>query len=87
MVHYWAGSGAAHPLVNVYCGGNLLGTYGAAPDVVPNFDSSGSSTGDVWRVVDVRTTVVNMVTTDCVLTPLHPPMTTSGYWVTNTWTY
>ena len=87
MVHYWGGTGASHPLVNVYCGGNLRGTYGAAPDVVPNFDSSGSTTGDVWRVVDATPTVVAGVTTDCVLTPLHPPSMTTGYWVTNTWTY
>lgn len=87
MVHYWAGTGAAHPLVNVYCGGHLRGTYGAAPDVVPNFDTSGSSAGDVWRVVDATPVVVGGVTTDCTLTPLHPPSQTTGYWVTNTWTY
>ncbi len=87
MVHYWAGSGAAHPLVNVYCGGHLRGTYGQAPDVVPNFDSSGSTTGDVWRVVDATPAVVGGVTTDCTLAPLHPPGMATGYWVSNTWTY
>ena len=30
---------------------------------------------------------VGGVTTDCTLTPLHPPSQTTGYWVTNTWTY
>ena len=87
MVHYWGGTGNAHPMVNVYCGGHLLGTYGAAPDVVPNFDSSGSTTGDVWRVVDVTPTVTGTTTTGCTLTPLHAPGMTTGYWVTNTWTY
>ena len=31
--------------------------------------------------------VVGGVTTDCTLAPLHAPGMTTGYWVTNTWTY
>ena len=87
LAHYWGGTGAAHPMVNVYCGGYLRGSYGAAPDVVPNFDSSGSSTGDMWRVVDATVQVVAGVTTGCTLVPLHPPGMMTGYWVTNNRTY
>ncbi|MBK9031452.1 MAG: putative metal-binding motif-containing protein [Myxococcales bacterium] len=83
MAHYYSGTGVASPLVNVYCGGRLLGTYGAAPDVVTAFDQSGGfGAGDMWRVVDATPTVVGGVTTGCTLTPLHPPGMTTGYWVT-----
>jgi hypothetical protein len=86
MVNYFAkrdGSPApVRPLVNVYCGGRLKATYGQAPDLVPSFDQPGqNTTGDMWRVVDVTPTVVNGVTTDCTLAPLHPPDQMSGYWV------
>ncbi len=86
MVNYWGGgTQVAHPLVNVYCGGRLRATYGQAPDLVTGFDQSGATTtGDMWRVVDVTPTVVAGVTTDCMLTPLHPPGQTSGYWVGTT---
>ena len=85
MVHYYGGSILTHPLVNIYCGGQLLGTYGQAPDLVGGFNSGGGfGAGPMWRVVDVTTQVdVNGVTTGCTLDPLHPPMMTSGYWVTN----
>jgi len=85
MVNYFSGTGAAQPLVNIYCGGYLKATYGQAPDTVPGFDVSGAnSTGDMWRVVDVTPVVVGGVTTDCTLTPLHAPGMTSGYWVDTT---
>ena len=87
MIHYWGGSGNAHPMVNVYCGGFLRGTYGAAPDIVPNFDTPNPSTGDIWRVVDATVAVTAGMTTGCTLTPLHPPSTTTGYWVNNDRTY
>ena len=83
MAHYYSGTGIALPMVNVYCGGQLLGSYGAAPDVVPGFDQSGGfGGGDMWRVVDATPTVVAGVTTGCTLTPLHPPGMTTGYYVT-----
>jgi hypothetical protein len=85
MINYYGGTGAAHPLVNIYCGGRLRATYGQAPDLVQGFDvSGGTSTGDMWRVADVTTTVVNGVTTDCTITPLHAPGQSSGYWVGQT---
>ena len=72
-------------MVNIYCGGYLKATYGQAPDLVNGFDVSGSnSSGDMWRVVDVTPIVSGGVTTDCTLTPLHPPGQTSGYWVGTT---
>jgi hypothetical protein len=88
MVHYFGpavGGPTTHPLVNVYCGGRLLATYGAAPDLVAGFDQAGGfGEGPMWRVVDVQPTVNGSgTTTGCTLSPLHPPGTSSGYWVTN----
>jgi hypothetical protein len=82
MINYYGGSNAANPLVNIYCGGRLRSTFGQAPDLVTGFDVSGGTTsGDLWRVADVTTTVVNGVTTDCTITPLHAPGQSNGYWV------
>ncbi|MBZ0120806.1 MAG: hypothetical protein K8H88_27680, partial [Sandaracinaceae bacterium] len=74
---------ATRPLVNVYCDGRLVGTYGAPPDLVGGYTGgSGYSTcGAMWRVVDVTTHVAGGVTT-CDLAALHPPGSTGGYWVT-----
>jgi hypothetical protein len=84
MVHYYGGTVVTHPLVNIYCGGSLLGTYGAAPDTVSGFNAGGQwNAGPMWRVVDVTTHVSAGTTTGCDLTPLHPAGQTSGYWVTN----
>ncbi len=84
MVHYYGGSVATHPLVNVYCGGVLKATYGATPDVVNGFASGGGfGAGTMWRVVDVTTMVTGGVTTDCTTTLLHPSAGSTDYWVTN----
>ena len=83
MAHYYSGSGVVHPLVNIYCAGVLRASYGAPPNALTDFDSSGSSTGDIWRVVDATVQVVGGVTTGCALAPLHPPAQTTGYYVTN----
>ncbi len=88
MVHYYGASASptpvTHPLVNIYCGGHLLGTYGQAPDLVAGMDTaSGFGAGKMWRVVDVLTHVSGGVTTGCDLTPIHPPGTLAGYYVTN----
>jgi len=85
MVHHWTTADrAAHPLVNIYCGGELKGTYGAAPDLVEGFDQGGmASGGSMWRVADVTTQVNSSGnTTGCVLTPLRNASGTS-YHVTN----
>jgi|JI10StandDraft_1071094.scaffolds.fasta_scaffold05473_4 hypothetical protein len=87
MAHYYSGTGVVHPLVNIYCGGTLRATYGGPGNQLTNFDSSGSTAGDMWRVVDAQLMVVGGVTVDCTLTPLHPPGEMTGYWVNNVRTY
>jgi hypothetical protein len=88
MVHYYTAAvspiPAAHPMVNIWCGGYLQATYGAAPDVVPGFDqTSPPHDGSMWRVADVTTWVdASGTTTGCTVAPLHPPGQSSGYWVT-----
>ncbi|HVK84789.1 MAG TPA: hypothetical protein VM513_11810, partial [Kofleriaceae bacterium] len=85
MVNYFGGTGTVHPVVNVYCGGRLRGSYGQQSAQVSGFDQSGgNATGDMWRVVDVTPVVSNSETTDCALAPLHPPGMSSGYWVSTT---
>lgn len=83
MVHHYSNTQPVdtHPLVNVYCGGQLRGTYGQAPDLVPNFRDGGQERGgDMWRVVDITAEVdASGTTTGCGLTPLS---TASGYNVT-----
>ncbi len=84
MVHYFTGTVPTKPMVNVYCGGTLKATYGAATDPVPGFTSgAGFGKGTMWRVADVTPTVVGGVTTDCTLSQLNAPGMTTGYWVTN----
>jgi hypothetical protein len=83
-VHYYSGEVQTAPMVNVYCGGTLLATYGKAPDQVPGFThGDGFGLGTIWRVVDVTTQVdATGKTTGCDLSLLNPPGTTSGYHVT-----
>ncbi len=75
MVHYWGGSIETHPLVNIYCGGRPVATYGAAPDLVPGFVNNGN---EIWRVADV-TTHVTGDQTDCDVEQLHPSGMDTGY--------
>jgi hypothetical protein len=97
MVHYYGQDGdtslvdvATRPLVNVYCGGRLVATYGQAPNTLgpcpgPTcFDrGSGWNAGQMWRVADVTAQVdAQGTTTGCSVQALHPPGTTSGYYVT-----
>jgi hypothetical protein len=95
MVHYFGQEGmpmpkkqtlVTHPIVNIYCAGQLKATYGEAPDLVPGFDhGSGVAAGLMWRVADV-TAIVNALgaTTDCTVKMLHPPATPNkGYYVTD----
>ena len=83
MVHYWGGTVVTKPMVNVYCGGTLKATYGAAPDTVPGFLSGGGfGEGVMWRVAVVTPAVSGGITNDCSLTPLNPPGMASGFWVT-----
>jgi hypothetical protein len=83
MVHYYGGTQTTHPMVNIYCGGRLKSTFGAAPDLVPGFTTGGGfGAGTMWRVADVTTQVSGGVTTDCTVQQLFPAGSTSGYRVT-----
>jgi hypothetical protein len=83
MVQNFTGT-IARPVVNVYCGGRRVATYGVAPDTVPSFSgvSGYAGIGAMWRVADVVTHVSGGITT-CDVTAIHPPSATSGYDVTN----
>ncbi len=71
----------AHPLVNVYCGGELRGSFGGVSDpdeqgenqlvVLQGFDTPG----EMWRVVDVDVRGGS----DCILTPVRDPDSESIY--------
>lgn len=84
MVHNFTGT-VAHPLVNVYCGGERRATFGAAPDLVEDFElvTIRGNPGAMWRVADVRMVAgEDGVVDDCVVRSLHPPGQTTGYDVT-----
>ena len=83
MVQNWTGA-LARPVVNVYCSGHRIATYGAAPDLVPNYTGTIGSmgVGAMWRVVDVTTHVAADGTLTCTPVALHPRGRTTGYNVT-----
>ena len=83
MVQNWSGT-IARPVVNVYCSGRRIATYGAAPDEVPLFEGrvGSSSVGAMWRVVDVTTHVGADGALTCDTQALHRPPSTTGYFVT-----
>jgi hypothetical protein len=84
MVENYSGT-LSRPLVNVYCSGRRVATYGEAPNTVQGFQGrhGNESVGAMWRVADVtvRVDAANR-TTGCDVEPLHPPGTTRGYWIT-----
>lgn len=82
MVHNFSGT-VARPVVNVYCGGRLKATFGAAPDEVTGYTGRRASVGAMWRVADVVAIVDEAgVTLDCEVTALHPPGESTGYDIT-----
>ena len=83
MVQNFTGT-IARPVVNVYCGGRRVASYGVAPDTVPAFNgrSGYAGIGAMWRVADIVTHVDASGTTTCDVTAVHPPGMTSGYDVT-----
>jgi hypothetical protein len=83
MIENWTGL-VAHPVVNVYCDGRRIATYGAEPDTVPRFEGrvGSDSVGAMWRVVDVTTHRDATGALSCEALALHPPGMTSGYDVT-----
>ncbi|MGE0785453.1 MAG: hypothetical protein AB7S26_07185 [Sandaracinaceae bacterium] len=84
LVNYYAGDRPTFPLVNIYCGGDLQATFGAAPDRVAGFSSAEvGDEGLMWRVADIQAMVNAMgETTGCAVTGLHPPASSTGYWTT-----
>ena len=83
MVQNFTGT-VARPVVNVYCGGRRVATYGTAPDTVAGFQgvSGFSGVGAMWRVVDVVTHLDGSGQTTCDVEAVHPPGSPSGYDVT-----
>jgi hypothetical protein len=83
MVQNFTGS-VARPVVNVYCGGSRVATFGTSPDTVTGFRGVDGYTGigAMWRVADVTTHLDASGETTCDVTLVHPPGTTSGYDVT-----
>ena len=85
MVQNFTGT-AATPLVNVYCGGRRIATFGQAPDEVRGFrgPNGNRSVGVMWRVADVTVSVdpATGETTDCDVVQLHPTGTARGYRLT-----
>lgn len=81
MLHNFSGT-VARPIVNVYCGGRLKATFGAAPDQLVGYQGARAQVGAMWRVADVFAIVDADGNTDCAVYALHPPGATSGYDVT-----
>lgn len=84
MVQNFSGV-AARPVVNVYCGGRRISTFGRAPDTVTGYTGpdGNRAIGAMWRVADV-TVRVNAAgeTVGCDVRQLHPSGVASGYFVT-----
>jgi hypothetical protein len=75
MVHDCSGP-SSHPVLNVYCGGFLRATIGAAPDTItlPGGTGCSADADTVWRAADVLVHVDGAgVTTDCDVTPIIAP--------------
>jgi len=73
MVHDCSGP-SSHPVLNVYCGGFLRATIGAAPDTItlPGGTGCSANADTVWRAADVLVHVdAAGVTTDCDVTPIR----------------
>lgn len=85
LVNYFSGgflsSVPTFPLVNIYCGGEIQATFGAAPDRVTGFESTEiGESGLMWRVADIQARVDAMGnTTGCDVTALHPAGMTTGF--------
>jgi hypothetical protein len=94
-VHYYGSQGnhvITHPIVNIYCGGTRLGTFGQIPDQLQSFEhgfgvnTDGDEVGPTWRVVDVTTHVdATGATTGCDLAPLRDPADPNLPYVTCPW--
>jgi hypothetical protein len=68
---------AAHPIVNVYCAGELRGSFGGDPEQTGDAEElEMSQPGAMWRVADIA-----ISSAGCALTPLHSPLPGGGYWL------
>ncbi|MBU1537299.1 hypothetical protein KKF84_18420 [Myxococcota bacterium] len=59
-VDYYYGTSITHPVVNIYCDGLRVATFGypiANQVELTNCGGMGCATGDLWRVADVLTSV------------------------------
>ena len=85
MVQNFTG-GESHPVVNVYCGGRRVATFGEAPDQVNNFRGprGDMGVGAMWRVADVTVNVdpATGEVTGCDAELLHRPGMTTGFYLT-----
>jgi hypothetical protein len=79
--HRTAKAVGTRALVNVYCGGNLRGSFALDPDETPFSDVALAS--ELWRVAEVAPRVnAAGITKDCALAPLHPAGSDDGALVT-----
>jgi hypothetical protein len=84
MANYFSGTGATHPIANIYCQGHLVASFGQAPDTVPGFDLAGQDiSGSMWRIADITAHVDGAGVTTCDVAALHPADQTTGYDVRN----
>lgn len=85
MVQNFTGE-VSEPVVNVYCGGRRVATFGEAPNQINNFrgPSGGTSPGAMWRVADVTVSVdpATGETTDCDARLLRRPGMIDGFYLT-----
>ena len=74
----------SRPILNVYCGGRRVATFGTPPDELRGFegDRGDISVGAMWRVADVTTRLSASGETTCDVEQLHPPETGTGYYIT-----
>jgi hypothetical protein len=64
--------------VNVYCEGELLGTFGGDPEQQLALDAVQLSTpGMLWRVADVAVSNAS-----CEISALRDPLAHGGHWIT-----
>lgn len=84
MVQNWTGL-PAHPVVNVYCAGRLISTYGAMPDQLEGFEMVGIQfePNAMWRAADIEMHVdAEGRTTGCTVKLPPRPDGQAGYDVT-----
>jgi hypothetical protein len=66
-----------HPIVNVYCAGELRASFGGDPEQLGDAEEVRiSQPGEMWRVADVA-----ISSGGCAVTPLHSPLPGGGYWL------